>query len=202
MAHRHIAIAFGLGCLTLGGVADAATCLDRALGHLRALQRPDGSFEGEVVWCPMILAQYVILRAVLDRPMTPAERSGMILHFRRTRRPPAGWGLHPESPPYVFVTAISYVALRLLGVPADFTRDDIIAAFRRAAMKCHPDRGGTEQQFVKLVEARDRLLTSLGTREAAPATPEFAPKGARLRYTSWKPGISRQRLGHTRRLTG
>ena len=44
---------------------DVDRCLDHALAHLQTLQRPDGSFEGEVVWCPMILAQYVILRALL-----------------------------------------------------------------------------------------------------------------------------------------
>ena len=72
-------------------------------------------------------------------------------------------------------------AIKLLGVPADFTREDIIAAFRRQALRCHPDHGGTEAQFIELVKARDRLLAALGTRAAAPKMPEFAPKGARLR---------------------
>ena len=47
---------------------DIDLCAARATDRLRALQRVDGSFEGEVVWCPMILAQYVILRAFLRRP--------------------------------------------------------------------------------------------------------------------------------------
>jgi lanosterol synthase len=94
-------------------------CLARALDHLRRLQRVDGSFEGEVVWCPMILGQYVMLRTFLQRPIAPAERARMVHHFERTRRPDGGWGLHAESPSYVFVTTIAYVALRLLGQPAD-----------------------------------------------------------------------------------
>jgi hypothetical protein len=92
-------------------------------------------------------------------------------------------------------------AIKLLGVPADFTREDIIAAFRRKAMRCHPDHGGTEEQFIELTKARDRLLASLGTRAATPKMPEFAPKGVKLRYGTWRPSGA-HRLGHTRRLTG
>jgi hypothetical protein len=90
-------------------------------------------------------------------------------------------------------------AIKLLGVPADYTRDDVIAAFRRAALRCHPDHGGTEAQFIDLVQARDRLLAALGTRAAAPKMPQFAPRGARLRYRTWRPS-GWQRIGHTQRL--
>jgi 2,3-oxidosqualene cyclase len=101
------------------GSPDISGCLARATDRLSALQHTDGAFEGEVVWCPMILAQYVILRRILQRPIGAAERTRMILHFKVTRRPDGGWGLHPESGSYVFVTTISYMALRLLGEPAD-----------------------------------------------------------------------------------
>jgi 2,3-oxidosqualene cyclase len=93
--------------------------LARGVAYLQSLQRVDGSFEGEVVWCPMILAQYVVLRAFLRRPTAEPERSRMIRHFECTRRPDGGWGLHAESPSYVFVTTLAYVALRLLGLSAD-----------------------------------------------------------------------------------
>jgi len=79
---------------------------------------------------------------------------------------------------------------------------DVIAAFRRAAKRCHPDLGGTEAQFIELVKARDRLLAALGTRAAAPKMPEFAPKGARLRYGRWRPAGGAGQIGHTRQLTG
>jgi hypothetical protein len=59
-------------------------------------------------------------------------------------------------------------AMALLGVPADYTRDDVIAAFRREAKNAHPDVGGTAEMFRKLVEARDRLLAALGTKAPAP----------------------------------
>ena len=92
-------------------------------------------------------------------------------------------------------------AIKLLGVPADFTREDIIAAFRRKALRCHPDHGGTEAQFIELVKVRDRLLAALGSGAAAPKMPEFAPKGVRLRYGRWRPSGGAGRIGHTRRLT-
>ena len=112
------------GCRThtpqsmLAGEIEVNDHLAKAGAHLRSLQRPDGSFEGEVVWCPMILAQYVILRGFLRRPIPEPERGRMVRHFERTRRPDGGWGLHAESPSYVFVTTLAYVALRLLGLSA------------------------------------------------------------------------------------
>ena len=77
----------------------------------------------------MILAQYVILRSFLRRPIPEPERAGMVRHFAHTRQPDGGWGLHAEAPSYVFVTTLAYVALRLLGLPADHA-----AHGRRAAM--------------------------------------------------------------------
>jgi hypothetical protein len=85
-------------------------------------------------------------------------------------------------------------ARRLLGVPVNFTRDDIIAAFRREALKAHPDVGGTAEQFRKLVEARDRLLASIGTSEPAPRQPKYAESGTH-RYRP-------VRLGQIRRISG
>jgi hypothetical protein len=92
-------------------------------------------------------------------------------------------------------------AIKLLGVPTDFTREDIITAFRRKALRCHPDHGGTEEQFIELVKARDRLLAALGTKAAAPKMPQFAPKGMKLRYSTWRPSGSSSQIGHARRLT-
>jgi hypothetical protein len=73
-------------------------------------------------------------------------------------------------------------ARRLLDVPEAYTRADIVAGFRRAAKRCHPDLGGTAEQFRELVEARDRLLASLGMRAAAPKPPAFYPAGVKVVY--------------------
>ena len=86
---------------------------------LAALQRSDGSWEGEVVWCPMITAQIVIARAIVGREADAAWSRGILRYFRTTQNDDGGWGLHPVSPSYLFVTSLVYVALRLLGETPD-----------------------------------------------------------------------------------
>ena len=51
----------------------------------------------------------------------------------------------------------------MLKVDNDYTREAVLAAFRREAKKGHPDADGTAEQFRALVAARDRLLATLGT---------------------------------------
>jgi hypothetical protein len=46
----------------------------------------------------------------------------------------------------------------LLGLGAEFTRDDVMSAFREKAHEHHPDKGGDPAIFRRLVEARDRAL--------------------------------------------
>jgi hypothetical protein len=75
-------------------------------------------------------------------------------------------------------------ARALLGVPDNYTKADVIAGFRRAAKKAHPDAGGTAEMFRVLVEARDRLLAAIGTSAPAPKPPNYAPRGAIIRYRS------------------
>ncbi len=72
-----------------------------------------------MVWCPIITAQYVIVRHVVGRPLDESARAALQRYFEVTRTAEGGWGLHPESPAYVFVTSLAYVALRLLGLSAD-----------------------------------------------------------------------------------
>jgi hypothetical protein len=88
-------------------------------------------------------------------------------------------------------------ARALLGVPANYTREDVITGFRRAVKKAHPDVGGTAEMFRTLVEARDRLLAALGTSAPAPKPPQYAPKGQKIIYGSFSgsrrlpmPGLS------------
>jgi hypothetical protein len=90
-------------------------------------------------------------------------------------------------------------ARRLLGVPDNYTKEDVLAAFRRKVKKAHPDLGGTAEMFHKLVEARDRLLAALGTSEPPPKPPVYAPSGVTIVYRSG--GSRRQSLGSTRRLS-
>jgi hypothetical protein len=90
-------------------------------------------------------------------------------------------------------------AITLLGVKADYTKADVLAAFRRKAKAAHPDVGGTAELFRKLVEARDRLLAALGTSAPPPKPPRYAPKGA-IVYR--KRTLSQSRLGSATRSIG
>jgi lanosterol synthase len=115
----------------------ASDALDRGVEALLALQRPDGCWEGEMVWCTMILSQYVIVRHVTGRSWDPATRARIVRHYEVTRLPDGSWGLHPESPGYVFTTTLAYVALRLLGLGPEHQ----LVAAARAWLHAQPGGG-------------------------------------------------------------
>ena len=99
---------------------DTRTAVRLATERLLRLQSSDGGFEGEVVWCPMLSAQYVMLHHLLDRPLEPARRRRVSRYFERTRLQGGLWSLHEHEPPSLFVTTLVYVSARLLGVgPGD-----------------------------------------------------------------------------------
>lgn len=98
---------------------DASQTLENATRQLLAAQREDGAWEGEMVWCPMLTAQYVLLHHILSRPISPARQKLLLKQFEQTQLPDGTWGLHAHSHPYLFVTTLVYVTSRLLGVNAD-----------------------------------------------------------------------------------
>ena len=102
--------------------------IESGVASLVSLQSDRGFWEGEVVWCPMILAQYVIARTIMRRPFDQGEITRIRRHFEVTRTPERGWGLHPESGTYVYVTTLGYVALRMVGCAPD---DPLIEPARR-----------------------------------------------------------------------
>src|SRR3954464_14357673 len=64
-------------------VTDVNQRIARALDHLSRVQRPDGCWEGEVVWNAMLLAQRVIVRRIVrpEEPIDDGERRRMIRYF-------------------------------------------------------------------------------------------------------------------------
>lgn len=110
--------------------------LDRGVQHLISRQRENGCWEGEMVWCTMILSQYIIVQHVAGRSVEGETREKMIRYYRMTRTPEGVWGMHPESGGYVFFTTLAYVALRLLGV----SPEDPLAATARNWL--HAQKGG------------------------------------------------------------
>jgi 2,3-oxidosqualene cyclase len=146
--------------------AVAAAARDRALAHLVSLQSPRGDWEGEMVWCPMITAQVAIAHHVVGRPVDAATREGVVRYCRSAATAEGVWGLHRESPGYVFVSTLVYVALRLLGVAPD----DPLAAGARKWLHAQPGGVAAVPTWGKFWLA---LLGLYGWRGVTPVLPEL-----------------------------
>jgi 2,3-oxidosqualene cyclase len=155
--------------------ADVGAARDRALDHLASLQSPRGDWEGEMVWCPMITAQVVIARHVVGRPVDPATRDGVVRYFRGAATGDGVWGLHPESPGYVFVTTLVYVALRLLGVAPD----DPLVVGARTWLQAQPGGVLAIPTWGKFWLA---LIAVYGWRGVTPVLPELYALPARAPF--------------------
>ena len=107
---------------------DARAAVESAAARLLDLQGEDGGWEGEMVWCPMITAQWVLLHHIIGRPIEPERRKRILQYFEQSRLPGGAWGLHEHGAPHLFVTTLVYVASRLLGVDRD---DPLIGPARR-----------------------------------------------------------------------
>jgi squalene/oxidosqualene cyclase-like protein len=94
------------------------TPLERAARALVSHQHANGHWEGEMVWCPVVTAQVAIARHCVGLPFEGAEAARVLAHFRWAQLPNGAFGLHPEHPGSLFVTALVYVAARLLGAHA------------------------------------------------------------------------------------
>lgn len=99
--------------------ADAGSALARGARRLLDLQAENGGWEGEMAWCPMLTAQYVLLHHIIGQPLEPGRHRLVLRQFEQTRLEGGSWGMHEHSPPYLFVTTLVYVAARLLGVERD-----------------------------------------------------------------------------------
>ena len=98
------------------GAIDTAPAIKRAYKYLLEIQDKNGAWEGEMVWCPMLTAQYVLLCHLMGRPLPPDRRRRVLRHFQQTRLKSHTWGLHEHASPSLFVTTLVYVALRVIGI--------------------------------------------------------------------------------------
>jgi len=96
--------------------------IQKSLHNLAGLQTTNGSWEGEVVWSPVLLAQYLIVRSIVGNSAPATLRAESLVYFTKWQTEQGGWGLHPESASYLFVTTLVYVAMRSIGVAADDRR--------------------------------------------------------------------------------
>lgn len=100
----------------------------RTAEHLLSLQKPNGSWEGEMIWCPVVTAQVAITRHLIGLPFSTKDAAAIVRHFEVTQTPDGAFGLHPEHCGSKFVTTLCYLAMRVLGVPPD---DPLAASARR-----------------------------------------------------------------------
>ncbi|MCX4239374.1 prenyltransferase/squalene oxidase repeat-containing protein [Paraliomyxa miuraensis] len=105
------------------------------MDYLGTRQHADGRVAGEVVWNSMLASQYVMLCHMLGRPIEPGRARRIRRALEVQRRDDGGFGMHPQSPSYLFHTVLAYVALRLLGHPPG---DPMVAG----AMAFIRERGG------------------------------------------------------------
>ena len=66
---------------------------------------------------------------------------------------------HSQSPPPGGKQAMSsQQAMEVLGLKADFTKEEVIQAHRRMMQKIHPDRGGSDYLAAQINQAKETLI--------------------------------------------
>lgn len=104
--------------------------LHTAALHLVSLRNEGEHWEGEVVWNPMLAAQYVIAMHAMGREIPPRRRQGLITQLTAMQLDDGSgcWGMHRHGDASLFVTALCYVAARMSGLDAS---DPLLAGARK-----------------------------------------------------------------------
>ncbi len=90
--------------------------------HMESIQWKKGCVVGEVVWCPMLTAQYVMTAYMTGQEIPEERKKDFLKHFEAWQLDDGSLGMHAESPGYVFVTTLAYLALRIMGLPPEDKR--------------------------------------------------------------------------------
>lgn len=96
--------------------------LTRATSRLIERQGPRGAWPGDYGGPGFLTPMYVCTARVVGLSLSDEEEAGIDQYFTRTQNDDGGFGLHVESPSYVFTTTLVYVAWRQLGVAPDDPR--------------------------------------------------------------------------------
>ena len=98
----------------------AMEAAENGLAFYRHLQSSDGHFAGEYGGPMFLLPGLVIGMYVTETPIPEPWRIEIARYLWHRRHPEdGGWGIHIEGHSTVFGTALNYVVLRLVGVPAE-----------------------------------------------------------------------------------
>ena len=101
---------------------DIDIALERGLTNMMRLRTPSGSFRGEYAGTLFLIPYYVATYHILGLPLPEELRSGLTRYLWSQQHSDGGFGLDIESPSYVVSSVTNYVALRMMGVPADDSR--------------------------------------------------------------------------------
>jgi len=103
--------------------AEARAAMEYALQNLSRLQNASGSWPGDYGGPMFLLPMYIGLCHATKRLPEARKTERIKTYFFNVQRPDGSIGLHAESGEgSMFCTALSYVALRMLGVPAEEPR--------------------------------------------------------------------------------
>ncbi len=100
----------------------ATSPIDRAVSTLARLQAQDGHWAGDYGGPLFLLPGLVLAHEIMGAPLTDHQRARMITYLGNVQNEDGGWGLHIEDRSTMFGTTMNYVALRVLGVPAEDER--------------------------------------------------------------------------------
>lgn len=111
--------------------------IEGALEVLRRTQSPQGSWPGDYSGPHFLLPLFVGAWYAVGHPLPDEDREGMLRWLRGTAQADGGYGLGVDNPSCVFTTAMSYVAMRLLGVDST---DPVVRRARSFVL----DHGGAD----------------------------------------------------------
>jgi len=94
----------------------------RGVHFYSMLQTPDGHFSGDYGGPHFLMPGLIVVWYLMGQPsqMLNSKECHLMKHYIITHQQvDGGWGTHLESPSTMFGSTLMYVALRLLGMPAD-----------------------------------------------------------------------------------
>lgn len=107
--------------------ASSTATLEKTLKGMHfysALQMEDGHWPGDyggpLFLMPGMLITLYVTGAIND--LSAEQKSEMLRYLWNHQSPDGGWGLHIEEPCTMFGTVLTYISLRILGVPASEPR--------------------------------------------------------------------------------
>ncbi|MCX7650258.1 MAG: terpene cyclase/mutase family protein [Flavobacteriales bacterium] len=101
---------------------DVESALVRGVQFFHTLQCADGHWPGDYGGPHFLLPGLVMVCHACGHALPYPQKVVMAAYMLQHQNEDGGWGLHIESPSTLFGTGMQYVALRLLGIPAEDPR--------------------------------------------------------------------------------